>query len=80
MLETVTGTLRRRFGGEHGTDQTEYGECVDAAQDDDCPAPPSLPSPTVAPGPPPPDGARDAPPDPPHAGTAARAGYNHMEF
>jgi cobalt-zinc-cadmium efflux system protein len=45
VLETVTGTLRRRFGVEHVTVQIEYGECVDADQDVDCHEPHSLQSP-----------------------------------
>jgi cobalt-zinc-cadmium efflux system protein len=45
VLETVTGTLRRRFGVEHVTVQIEYGECVDADQDVDCHEPHSMQSP-----------------------------------
>jgi cobalt-zinc-cadmium efflux system protein len=45
VLETVTGTLRRRFGVEHVTVQIETGECVDADQDVDCHEPRSLQSP-----------------------------------
>lgn len=45
VLETVTGTLRRRFGIEHVTVQIEYGECVDADQDVDCHEPRSMQSP-----------------------------------
>jgi cobalt-zinc-cadmium efflux system protein len=36
VLETVTGTLRRRFGVEHVTVQIEDGECVDADTVGDC--------------------------------------------
>jgi cobalt-zinc-cadmium efflux system protein len=36
VLESVTGTLRRRFGVEHVTVQIEDGECVDAAAVGDC--------------------------------------------
>ncbi len=45
VLETVTRTLRRRFGVEHVTVQIEYGECVDADQDVDCHEPHSAQSP-----------------------------------
>ena len=45
VLETVTRTLRRRFGVEHVTVQIEYGECVDADQDVDCHEPRSAQSP-----------------------------------
>ena len=45
VLETVTRTLRRRFGVEHVTVQIEYGECVDADQDVDCHEPHSVQSP-----------------------------------
>ena len=45
VLETVTGTLRRRFGIEHVTVQIEQGECVDADQDVDCHEPRSMQSP-----------------------------------
>ena len=45
VLETVTRTLRRRFGVEHVTVQIEYGECVDADQDVDCHGPHSMQSP-----------------------------------
>ena len=44
VLETVTGTLRRRFGIEHVTVQIEHGECVDA-EDVDCHEPRSMQSP-----------------------------------
>lgn len=36
VLESVAGTLRRRFGVEHVTVQIEDGECVDAAPIGDC--------------------------------------------
>ena len=36
VLETLTGTLRRRFGVEHVTVQIEDGECVDTALVGDC--------------------------------------------
>jgi cobalt-zinc-cadmium efflux system protein len=39
VLETVTGTLRRRFGVEHVTVQIEDGECVDADTVGDCHGP-----------------------------------------
>jgi cobalt-zinc-cadmium efflux system protein len=45
ILESVTGTLRRRFGVEHVTVQLEYGECVDADQDVDCHEPRAMQSP-----------------------------------
>jgi hypothetical protein len=44
-LESVTGTLRRRFGIEHVTVQIEQGGCVDADQDVDCHEPHSAHSP-----------------------------------
>jgi cobalt-zinc-cadmium efflux system protein len=45
VLESVTGTLRRRFGVEHVTVQIEQGECIDADQDVDCHEPHSMQSP-----------------------------------
>ncbi len=45
VLESVTGTLRRRFGVEHVTVQIEQGECIDADQDVDCHEPRSMQSP-----------------------------------
>jgi len=36
VLETLTGTLRRRFGVEHVTVQIEDGECADTALVGDC--------------------------------------------
>lgn len=45
VLESVTGTLRRRFGVEHVTVQIEYGECIDADQEVDCHEPHSIQSP-----------------------------------
>jgi cobalt-zinc-cadmium efflux system protein len=45
VLESVTGTLRRRFGVEHVTVQIEDGECVDADTLGDCHGPRSMQAP-----------------------------------